>query len=203
MSEPQVVEPASPPADFPQFARLPTELRLIIWEMAVEEPRNVFLFAFPAYRTPRTLTVGEDNFYDAPEFFFVNQECRAVATKVYTDISIMLQDTTSKHITISMKVKRGDGFWVWCDHFGCSAWCGELVEDEDSKAAAGSVNPQYQPEIMHCHDFCSINKMRDWLSSIWSDGRISEDSLEPWRSFEESNRYITISLRHPFLNLKK
>ncbi|KAI1113971.1 hypothetical protein F5Y14DRAFT_416498 [Nemania sp. NC0429] len=64
---------------FHLFPQLPPELRLIIWTMAILEPRRIYMFCKPENRERRVLTINGTRFVEVPEFFFVNQECREVA----------------------------------------------------------------------------------------------------------------------------
>ncbi|KAI0159510.1 hypothetical protein GGR57DRAFT_457636 [Xylariaceae sp. FL1272] len=89
------------PATFPQFGRLPPELRMMIWEEAARVPRVVHLVERAMERTQsRTLTVKRvrqglqtqiRRFSQVPELFFVNHEARAIALKEYTPVSFTLR----------------------------------------------------------------------------------------------------------------
>ncbi|KAI1735956.1 hypothetical protein F4680DRAFT_452407 [Xylaria scruposa] len=180
MSKPQV-------ASFPQFSRLPTELRLIIWEMAMDEPRTIVILR-ESSPTPRTLSVGKDKFYNAPEFFFVNQECRTVATKLYTDSSLGIEDQRGYGIHLNIKAKRSD----------------RLEMPVPYNSGGGYL---YYVETVECDDedidgicvWCDI--MGSWLLSLLEDEFISEDGLELCCDYI-SSKFIYISLRHPFLSLE-
>ncbi|KAI3331667.1 hypothetical protein HD806DRAFT_478002, partial [Xylariaceae sp. AK1471] len=87
MSELPVTRPKAPSLGFPRFADLPVELRLIVWEMAMEEPRIIHISDHPLEPMPRRLTIDGVLFNQVPEFFFVNQECRQVALKQYTAVA--------------------------------------------------------------------------------------------------------------------
>ncbi|KAI0549074.1 hypothetical protein F4679DRAFT_548144 [Xylaria curta] len=186
-----------PDTYFPQFAQLPPELRLIVWEMAVEEPRDISFFAFPTGHTPRTLTVGGVNFYDAPLFFFVNRECRSVAMKAYTNVTVRIADTGSLHIDVDVKAKCGDGFRFWCDHKECPRWYQRLVESKTPGTV--SVDPEFGHAAWFERPTCKMGQSGDWVLTLQSDGCISRDSLDLWRILE-TEFYVTVAIRHPFLS---
>ncbi|KAI0555148.1 hypothetical protein F4679DRAFT_522393 [Xylaria curta] len=196
MSSPQVVDvdvnTDSPVASFPQFTRLPLELRLIIWEMAMDEPRSIRILKDP-YPQPRTLSVGKDNYYDAPGFFFVNQECRTVATKVYTDSD--LEIASSYPIWVNMKVKRGDRLVISCNFCRQEQYL-HYVEREQADR---------QDEDIHDAHCCSNarDELHDWLLSLLSDGCISnpKNGLMVCRCYRTISD-LHISIDAPFLALR-
>ncbi|KAI1279697.1 hypothetical protein F5Y07DRAFT_405927 [Xylaria sp. FL0933] len=77
---------------FTLFPKLPTELRLIIWEFAMQEPRLVHLRTdgYHPYRRgcPRTgapeLKIYGTQYEQVPAYFFINRECRHLALKHYS-----------------------------------------------------------------------------------------------------------------------
>ncbi|KAI0799959.1 hypothetical protein GGR55DRAFT_683836 [Xylaria sp. FL0064] len=84
---------------FTLFPKLPTELRLIIWEFAMQGPRLVHLRAeecvkrYEEYRQyrrgcPRTvapkLKIYGTQYEQVPTYFFINRECRHLALKHYS-----------------------------------------------------------------------------------------------------------------------
>ncbi|KAI0098761.1 hypothetical protein GGR51DRAFT_576896 [Nemania sp. FL0031] len=91
MSTPQVTSPSSPLTSFPQFPKLPTELRLFIWELAMEEGQTITLFRCPPNQIQRRLTIDGVKFSEVPVFFFVNSECRGIAAKKYLKTKITLK----------------------------------------------------------------------------------------------------------------
>ncbi|KAI1268780.1 hypothetical protein F5Y18DRAFT_439396 [Xylariaceae sp. FL1019] len=120
------------PATFPQFERLPAELRLMIWEEAARVPRVVHLVERAVERTPsrflKVQCVGEDEkseirtISQVPELFFVNHEARAVARKEYTAVSfecrlrIMNKVHAIKYVDmapINLYMKLGDTLAVY------------------------------------------------------------------------------------------
>ncbi|KAI1083116.1 hypothetical protein F5B20DRAFT_577499 [Whalleya microplaca] len=81
--------PDSTPATFKRFPSLPTEIRLMIWELALTQPRVVCLD--PAHfhhesSEPTSLILKLKGFSYAhiPILFLVNHEARALAVKRYT-----------------------------------------------------------------------------------------------------------------------
>ncbi|KAI1425358.1 hypothetical protein F5Y12DRAFT_796075 [Xylaria sp. FL1777] len=86
MSELQVTSPSSSISSFPQFAYLAPELRIMVWEKAMEEPRTIPLLHVPDHHIQRSLTIHGVKFIEVPVFFFVNWECRKIAVKQYTEI---------------------------------------------------------------------------------------------------------------------
>ncbi|KAI1740681.1 hypothetical protein F4680DRAFT_447543 [Xylaria scruposa] len=194
---PQVV-PDYPLTNFPQFARLPTELRLIVWEMAVEEPRDICFFAFPTGHRARTLTVGEINFYDAPVFFFVNRECRSVAMKAYTNVTVRIADPESVHIDINVKAKCGDGLRFWCDHKECPRLYQRLVEDK--RGATISIDSEFGHETWFERPTCFMDQGSHWVLALQSDGCIPQGSLAVWRILGQEF-YTNVAIRHPSLSL--
>ncbi|KAI0459659.1 hypothetical protein F5B21DRAFT_251318 [Xylaria acuta] len=196
MSEPQAINADSPPAGFPQFTRLPTELRLIVWEMAMDEPRTICILGFPADRTPRTLVDGGDKFIDAPGFFFVNRECRKVATKAYTNLTVMMV-AIDRTIRLNLKAKRGDDLAFWCTHDECAGWRGTLVD----ALAARSVYPPHNPFTLSRIPNCPVDDVRRWVLSLQSDGCISEHDTELWCDLQpDMVPRITIIIYHPYLD---
>ncbi|KAI0192927.1 hypothetical protein EV127DRAFT_479344 [Xylaria flabelliformis] len=190
MPKPQV-------ASFPQFPRLPLELRFIIWEMAMDEPRSILILREQYHtrptRKPRTLSVGEDNFYDVPGFFFVNQECRTVAKKVYFDSSIEICDEDFKYkVYVNMKVKRGDSLVMSCLCLPREEYL-YYVERVDS-------DDEYylHTELCCCDDQVQLF---NWLLSLLRDDCICKNGLELCRYYRTIKR-IYITLRHPFLSLE-
>ncbi|KAI1132477.1 hypothetical protein F5Y10DRAFT_293570 [Nemania abortiva] len=91
MSAPQVTGSELTPTSFPQFPQLPTELRLSIWKLATEEGRTIPLIHCPPGHTQRGISVNGVPFIEVPAFFFVNWECRQLATKQYAEMTITLQ----------------------------------------------------------------------------------------------------------------
>ncbi|KAI1351843.1 hypothetical protein F5Y01DRAFT_324745 [Xylaria sp. FL0043] len=84
---------------FTLFPKLPTELRLIIWDFAMQEPRLVHIRAeecvkrYEEYRRyrhgcPRTAApkfkIYGCQYEQVPTYFFINRECRYLALKHYS-----------------------------------------------------------------------------------------------------------------------
>ncbi|KAI1734322.1 hypothetical protein F4680DRAFT_438729 [Xylaria scruposa] len=208
MSSPQVTDVDADSASFPQFIRLPLELRLIIWEMAMDEPRSIRILKDP-YPKPRTLSVGEDNYYDAPKFFFVNQECRTVAAKVYTNSSLEINAWGFGAIGVNMKVKRGDRLVISChscNHEQYLHYVEREQEEEEEKEEKEEEEEEEEEDELHA--FCCGNtrvELHDWLLSLLSDGCISN----PKSGFQLCRHYvyremrdISISIDDPFLTLR-
>ncbi|KAI0444757.1 hypothetical protein F4803DRAFT_226963 [Xylaria telfairii] len=199
MSEPQAVVPSSPPTSFPQFARLPTELREVIWKMAMAEPRTICILGFPAKRTPLTLAMGEFKFFDAPSFFFVNRECRKLATEVYSDLRVRISSLRVV-VHVDLKVQHGDGLAFWCMHDECMCCHGKLVEDD--VLPAGSVTLPDTPFTLAMNQTCPVDQVPRWLWALQTDGCISWDGIELWRSLRATVvPCVTIVLYHPALAL--
>ncbi|KAI1185937.1 hypothetical protein F5B17DRAFT_445269 [Nemania serpens] len=112
MSEPQVARPASPPASFPMFPKLPQEVRKIIWKMAME-PRNIYLFHRPPGHPQRALRVGGTKFVGVPVFFFVNFECSEVAFEKYEAMKV----TTNMLANNCRSTHIGDEGWLTAKTF--------------------------------------------------------------------------------------
>ncbi|KAI1402644.1 hypothetical protein F4819DRAFT_485447 [Hypoxylon fuscum] len=97
----QSAEPTMPDRtnSFTMFNMLPPELRLMIWECAMDEPRIVDIEG-PKFRSrfrdsiygvkvdhlahPRFLRIDGDIYQQVPELFFVNRESRRLAMRRYT-----------------------------------------------------------------------------------------------------------------------
>ncbi|KAI3318395.1 hypothetical protein HD806DRAFT_315160 [Xylariaceae sp. AK1471] len=89
MSELQVISQESSSLDFSQFSRLPPELRFMIWEKAMEDPRIIHTYTKYRLRpAPRKLTINGITFEQVPKFFFVNHECRQIAIKFYPVVKV-------------------------------------------------------------------------------------------------------------------
>ncbi|KAI8629141.1 hypothetical protein F5Y19DRAFT_434132 [Xylariaceae sp. FL1651] len=89
MSEFQVTKLQSvSPSDFPQFGRLPPEMRIAIWKLAMEEPRIIHISPFLLEPTPRKIKMNGLEYEQVPEFFFVSRECRWVAQVLYSATAV-------------------------------------------------------------------------------------------------------------------
>ncbi|KAI0192949.1 hypothetical protein EV127DRAFT_479364 [Xylaria flabelliformis] len=199
MSEPQVVKvnTDSPLGSFPQFTRLPPELRLMIWVMAMEESWIIRILRDNYQRKTRTLRVGEDTFYDVPKFFFVNQECRTVAMKVYTDSSLGIYDSESHlRVYIDMKVKRGDKL-----EFGCGGTCPKESLEYVEQVEPGMKVMKPGDDVRIHQPCCSNKALHDWLLTLLSMDCISKTGFQLCRYYE-TIRDIIIDLEHPFLLLQ-
>jgi hypothetical protein len=94
MSELDVVSQDPVILEFPQFSRLPPELRFLIWEKAMEDPRIIHIASWIARSLkapPDKLKIGRIQFEQVPKFFFVNRECRWVAMTYYPIVKVPIQ----------------------------------------------------------------------------------------------------------------
>ncbi|KAJ8116222.1 hypothetical protein ONZ43_g4486 [Nemania bipapillata] len=114
MSELQLASPSSLPSSFPQFALLPIELRISIWEIGLEEPRTLrFLHVSDGY-VQRTLMINDMKFVCVPVFFFINRECRDIAVKQYTEVKAQFKARTDipghcfPSLELNLLIKNGD-----------------------------------------------------------------------------------------------
>ncbi|KAI0104021.1 hypothetical protein GGR51DRAFT_523205, partial [Nemania sp. FL0031] len=116
MSEHKVTSASSSPASFPQFARFPPELRIKIWEMAIDEPRTIPLLCVPESHIQRSLMIDGVPFIDVPTFLFVNRECRDIAVEKYTKMTAQFKARTNAPnvcfplLELNLLLKDGDKF---------------------------------------------------------------------------------------------
>ncbi|KAJ8133196.1 hypothetical protein O1611_g425 [Lasiodiplodia mahajangana] len=116
MLEQQPTSPGSPLSSFPQFARFPPELRIKIWETAMDEPRTIHFLCVPDGHIPRTLMINDTQFVDAPMFFFVNRECREIAVKQHAELKALFTAQTNTPgycfpaLELNLLIKDGDKF---------------------------------------------------------------------------------------------
>ncbi|KAI1130590.1 hypothetical protein F5Y10DRAFT_289010 [Nemania abortiva] len=114
MSKLQVTSPGSPTSSFPQFTRLPLELRIEIWEIAMDEPRAIHLLSAPDGHIQRTLMINDVKFVDVPVFFFVNRECRGIVVNQYSEIKAHFKARTDipghsfPSLELNLLIKDGD-----------------------------------------------------------------------------------------------
>ncbi|KAJ8122177.1 hypothetical protein O1611_g9906 [Lasiodiplodia mahajangana] len=155
MSALQVTSPTSPPTSFPQFSKLPTELRIIIWELAMEEGRIIPLFHCPPGYIQRRLTISGMRFGDVPLFFFVNSECREVAAKRYIKTRIIVKAVIMgfSMLEAHLLLADDDKLVFYFTPFGTS-----------KKAPAPQL---VAPEIYTFFDIELMYWMRDWADSLW------------------------------------
>ncbi|KAI3332683.1 hypothetical protein F4824DRAFT_474706 [Ustulina deusta] len=159
----QVTSTSSPPSSFPQFTRLPPELRMMIWEEAMDEPRTIHIFHVPENYTQRTLTINNVKFIDVPVFFFVNQECREIAVKQYTEIKGTLRISrpsvllcrNSKLLNLNFHMKKGNRLQFHnCIPFGSES----------------SPEPQHVSVRRESYFFnCDLPQFNRWVESLPSD----------------------------------
>ncbi|KAH9221206.1 hypothetical protein DL95DRAFT_403048 [Leptodontidium sp. 2 PMI_412] len=144
---------------FTVFPRLPSELRIKIWKLALprrriitikgngllpfqEDPSNPTIPLIPGYSGPR-YEASQDA--PPPAILFVNAEAREQALKLYSPIFTYVQQKTVKHVIVYMNF---DLDFLYLD--GChSAWvnyvCG--VQPDLKKVKNLALGPGIQPWV--------------------------------------------------------
>ncbi|KAK5633093.1 hypothetical protein RRF57_008807 [Xylaria bambusicola] len=111
-----------PPTDFPKFEKLPAELRVKIWEMAMWEGRVIYLNSRrKSHEQEITICWGE-RYFHVPVFFFVSPEARMCAMQRYDQMRVGISlcpwsaSTPEKRRFVNVHVIMGDRLIIRNNH---------------------------------------------------------------------------------------